>query len=312
MHELEDLLAEIGVEDIRPGRDEIFARCPMHIEYLGRREVRPGKHWSINRETGSHYCFSCGYKGGLIRLIVDVTHKSPWEARKIIRNHKLDFRAWSGLASGKPDISEEEEPEDYVDLSERLECFIDPPGAALRQRGLQRHSVDHYGVRWDQEASAWVLPIRGPTGDVWGFQTKSDDRVLNHPSGVRKSRTLFGLDVLIELPPAFRDYVILVESPLDVVYVDGWGYPAVSSFGCTVSDRQLRLLIQYFDRFILALDNDDAGRREMKRILKTDWAKRRPVEVLNYRRTTGKDPGEMDEAEFLKAVQTARSGFRFR
>jgi hypothetical protein len=311
MPELETLLAELGMEDISPREDEVYARCPQHERRTGRRENRP-RHWSINRATGAHYCFSCGYKGSLLTLIVDLTRQSPWEARKKIREHRLDFAAWAERMRPVEKALDEYEPGDYIDLSERLECFGDPPGTALRQRGLQRPSVDRYGVRWDLDDKAWVLPIRGPYGDVWGYQTKSENRVLNHPSGVHKSRTLFGLDLLVEQPPAFRDYVILVESPLDVVYVDGWGYPAVSSFGVVVSDRQLRLLTRFFDRFILALDNDDAGKREMRRLVKSNWAKQRPIEVLNYRRASGKDPGEMDEAQFVRAVETSRSRFRFR
>jgi hypothetical protein len=297
MDELEGLLAELGLENIRPQENEVYARCPLHQERTGKRELRT-KHWSINRFNGKFFCFSCGYKGTLLKLVVDMTHQSPWQARMIIRRKGLDFLE---LEPGKPDGSYEIP----IDLTERLECFISPPATALHQRSLSWPSVSRYGVRWDREDNAWVLPIRGPGGLVWGYQTKSSERVLNHPSGVRKSRTLFGLDILLEQPVEYRDYVLLVESPLDCVYLDGFGYPAVASFGCAVSDQQIRLLVRDFARTVLALDNDDAGRREITRLLKTNWPTRQPIEILNYGNVVGKDPGEMSEPEIETALETA-------
>jgi DNA primase len=164
-------------------------------------------------------------------------------------------------------------------------------------------SVVRYGVRWDPEEEAWVLPIRSLAGDVWGYQTKSAEQVLNHPPGCPKSRTLFGLDIAME--SGLDDYIVLVESPLDVVYLDNLGYPAVASFGATVSNHQLRLLVSYFGAIVLALDNDGAGRAETKRVLASHWCRQLPFEVLNYSRTQAKDPGEMSEDTFERAMETA-------
>jgi DNA primase len=295
---LEDLLDEIGVEDINPRGDEVHARCPMHEERTGTRELRP-RHWSINRSTGLHHCFSCGYRGSLLTLVMDVTKRGMWDAQRYIRTYGLDF---SGLATLERNPHQVDR-EPVLDLSERLEVFCTPPSEALAQRRLSRHSVERYGLRWDRGEEAWVLPIRSPDGAVWGFQTKSATRVLNHPPGCRKSKTLFGLDLAIE--SQFTEYIILVESPLDVVYLDELGWASVASFGAAVSDEQLRLTVSQFQCIVLALDNDRAGKDETKRILATHWARQRPFEVLNYDKVAGKDPGEMSEDEMTTAMETA-------
>jgi DNA primase len=125
------------------------------------------------------------------------------------------------------------------------------------------------------------------------------DGIRNHPSGIRKGRTLFGLDVLR------GGKALLVESPLDVAYLDTLDVPAVAAFGCQVSDKQMKLLIERLDTLVLALDNDKAGVRETRRILEEKWHHRIPLYVFNYAGMKGKDPGELTPPQVLKGVETA-------
>jgi hypothetical protein len=275
---LEDLLSYIGVENIKPAGDEVQGRCPKHEERTGAREQRTD-HWSINRNTGTHFCFSCEFKGSLVRLIMDMIGVGIWEAQKLIIQFDVE-------------LSQDEQPWEppSIDLSEHLETFGPPPRRALADRKLKVPSVQRFGVRWDADGSAWVLPIVGPTGAVWGYQTKGPDQVLNHPPGIKKSRTLFGLNVLRGLSAR----TLLVESPLDAVYLDGLGYRAMASFGASVSDHQLRLLVETCDHLVLALDHDEAGIRATEKILRDKWHHRLPITVFDYGQSKAKDPGEMD------------------
>lgn len=279
---LEDLLLYIGVENIRPQGDEVLGRCPAHERRTGARETRTD-HWSVNRLTGVHFCFSCEYKGSLVQLICDLTSLGVWEAQKLIRQFDVE------LSRG-----EDEEPwqPPTLDLTERLERFGPPPRAARESRKLLMSAVARLGVRWDPAERAWVLPIIGPTGGTWGYQLKSDELVRNHPPGIKKSRTLFGLHVLRP-----RDRTFLVESPLDAVYLDGLGYSAVASFGAAVSDHQMRLVIEYCPALVLALDNDEPGIRATEKLLRDHWHHRLPITVFDYSLTNAKDPGECTRQE---------------
>jgi len=96
-----------------------------------------------------------------------------------------------------------------------------------------------------------------------------------------------------------------VESPLDVAYLDTLGIPAVAAFGCQVSDMQMKLLVERCDRLTLALDDDRAGRAEMRRLLKEKWHHRIPMTVFNYQGLSGKDPGELSPAEVRKGLEYA-------
>ena len=192
-------------------------------------------------------------------------------------------------------------------LVERLLTFGEPPERAMERRRIDPMRSARYGVRWDEDDSAWILPIRGEGGDLWGWQSKNRHRVLNHPNRVKKSHTLFGLDVLTALPPIdpLENYVVIVESPLDCLYLHSLGYPAAALFGSTMSEPQRRLILQCFERVVLALDNDLAGINGTKRIVTERLHHHIPVEVLNYEEMKAKDPGEMTPDQFHDAMTQA-------
>jgi DNA primase len=284
---IEDLLEHIGVEDIRSLGEEVQARCPMHEKRTGERERRPD-HWSINRYSGAHHCFSCEYSGSLTRLIMDVAKVNLWDAHGLIRRFDVD-------------LSDDEapwEPPIGMMIETRLEDFGPPPPRALARRHLTPEVCDRYQLRWDYEEAAWIIPIFSPSGEKWGWQTKGSE-IRNHPPGIKKGKTLFGLTVLR------GERALLVESPLDVAYLDTLGVPAVAAFGCQVSDMQLKLLVERLDALVLALDDDKAGISETFRIIREKWHHRIPISVFNYRSLSGKDPGELSPAEVRKGLDGA-------
>lgn len=286
---IEDLLEHIGVEDIRSHDDEVQARCPMHEKRTGERERRPD-HWSINRYSGAHHCFSCEYSGSLTRLIMDVGGLGLWEAHRMIRHYDVDLQQMEEAAWDPPVT---------ISIESRLEQFAMPPLRARQRRKITMTQVNRYQLRWDEEESAWVIPIISPTGDKWGWQVKAADGIRNHPPGIKKGRTLFGLNVLKATK------AMLVESPLDVAYLDSLSMPAVAAFGCEVNDVQMKLLIERLDALVLALDNDKPGIRATRRLLEEKWHHRIPVSVFNYHGMMGKDPGELNQQEVYQGFDNA-------
>jgi DNA primase len=286
---IEDLLDHIGVEDIRPLGQEVQARCPQHEQRTGEREHRPD-HWSINRMSGAHHCFSCEYSGSLTRLIMDMTGMGLWEAHQMLRQFDVEL---GGIEEAPW------EPPVTATVERRLDDFDVPPPRALKRRHITVESALRYRLKWDHDESAWVIPIISPTGETWGWQCKFPDRIRNYPPGIKKGRTLFGLDVLR------ASHVVLVESPLDCAYLDSIDVPAVAAFGCQISDRQMKLLIERCDQVILALDNDKAGIAETRRLLEEKWHHRLPILVFDYAGLKGKDPGELTRHQVANGIEDA-------
>lgn len=298
-------LDELGITVTRVTDDEAFARCPGHHLTVGREDRSPS--WSVNLDTGSHFCFSCGFgsgdSGGFVHVVMAALDCTRPEAVSWIRKRGGIERV-RALLERKKGINALDIVNTATQINEAsLALFTDPPEAALRERNLSLRSASRYGVLWDPKQGSWIIPIRDPeTGQLRGWQEKNKRFFNNYPKRVDKKTTLFGYDVFEQGSPA-----ILVESPLDVLRLHTAGVRGgLSSYGVRVSTEQMRLIRRATDTVIFALDNDRDGRlRSME--LKKQWMGKIPHKrFLNYEGTTAKDIGEMSDEQIKRAVNTAR------
>ena len=243
--DLRSLLENAGITPTRESSKEISAHCPHHF---GGTQVDVHPSWSINKHSYAHFCFSCGYRGTVTSLLVDLTGSSP-ENLEATLNRDSFLRKMAPVR---------EEPERYVGpiltewaIRNRL---TDVPQRLLAFRHLRREAVDALEVRWSADTRQWVIPLRDEAGTLKGAQWRQKGVVFTLPEGMAKSTLLFGF-----LQTCEHDHVTLVESPLDAVRLFGLGIPAVSSLGSWVSRDQIRLLARNFARVFVGLDNDKAG-----------------------------------------------------
>ena len=279
---------------------EVNGLCPMHKARTGKEDHRPS--WWINSETGAHICFSCGYKGNIYTLISDIKGIDYHDAREYI-----DDTAELPIDSLMKRIKELPQyvvAEETIPMSEaRLAVYGEPPNIELKKRFLTREAVNTYGVLWDKPNEAWILPIRDPdTFSLLGWQEKgARGRFFkNQPAGVKKSKTVFGVQHLNE------EYLIVVESPLDVVRLASVGVSgAVSIYGAMMSDEQAKI-IRRAKRVVAAFDNDPAGKKACEQI--RDYARKYGFDLLffNYNGIDVKDVGDMTEVEIVRGLETAK------
>lgn len=258
-----NVMADLGVETTPIGA-ELWAQCPQHEVRTGKPDHKPS--WSINTETGAHFCFSCGYKGGLATLVRDLRGEkaaSEFEAQieQSGRTADVNTSAIKQKALGWKTRKPRERGIHEIELYAFSDII---PPEALEQRNITQDDCVEYGVLWDEKDESWILPFRLPTGELLGWQRKSSTGRFfhNEPKTMEKSRTVFGYHVAEEY-----EAIVVVESPLDAVRLFGLRYPAVAIAGSVVSESQVRLL-SGFRRVIFALDNDEAGHKEMKRVRK--------------------------------------------
>jgi DNA primase len=287
---LADLLQQIGVDVRRSDHREISGRCPVHHLTVGKEDNSPS--WSMNAETGLWICFSCGARGTLGYLVSTLTG----EEESILTVHRMLIDAGLNRLNA-PERVKQEAPVDWVAYGK----FGRVPPRMLNARRLDPDVAWRYGVRWDTEAKAWITPIVSPLGELNGWQAKKVGWVRNHPEGVQKSDTLFGIERFV------GQTAVLVESPLDVVRLGSvFDRPqGLSSFGSFVSETQMRLLASVASSLIVAMDNDDAGLSSSKRLFKSLPNFRRGVRWLNYRGINAKDIGDMTADEIERAVRTS-------
>jgi hypothetical protein len=292
-------IRRLGIE-FRESGDELTARCPMHEARTGRADAHPS--WSINAKTGLFNCFSCGYRGSLATLVRDLNgDASDLDAARsfIVRQPIRD-------TVSLPDLSLPIRPSRALDDS-LLGRFTAPPTWARNRRRVSREACAAYQVLWDLASESWILPIREPYSlALMGWQEKSETsrKFRNHPIGVKKSHTVFGVQSISE------ERVVVVESPLDAVRLWTAGITgAVAVFGALVSKRQLSLMTAA-QEVIFALDNpriDEAGKRSVQQLLQDTKGVLRSVKFFDYGKTTAKDPGDMTDQEVNDGIRHARS-----
>lgn len=293
--ELETILTDIGLDVTRSTSKEIWAHCPNPANHnRGDRNAS----WSVNVDTGAHFCFSCGFRGSLRYLIEFVTGEVPRDLDVTIKRSATRRHLESAQAKRDGGVVVESEPEIFV--SERqLATFESVPDYYCHKRALNPEDADLFGVRWDPDNERYIIPVRSFDRKLLGWQAKGHKYFRNVPEGMKKSASLFGLDVFMG-PRA-----ILVESPLDAVRLQSAGIEGgLASYGAHVSDDQMALLIDSAETIVLALDHDDAGRTSMLRLINL-YRRQVRLKIVRYRPEDPKDIGEMTDGQIHRLLRRA-------
>ena len=300
--DLEGTLHGAGIDVVRTTSKEIWAHCPKHQERTGKADITPS--WSINTTAPhAHFCFSCGYRGVLRSLLVDLTGTAPDDLELELGRQSL-VRSFRQLAA---DPGERRQAiKEFLSEWELLHRLFDVPDRLLNHRWLRRPAVDAYTVRFDPERASWVLPLWDRLGALVGAQYKGGGMAVTYPVGLEKSKLLFGLRTVRR-----ADYVVLVESPLDAVRLFGLGIPAVASLGAYTSQAQCRMLARDFGTIYLALDNDQAGWDGMDRAHSMLGRYGAAPIIWNYGSSDAKDIGDVPDDDEIRQMwaATRRLGF---
>jgi hypothetical protein len=283
------LLDHIGLGDpASQDAKNVFYPCPQHFE-------RVHDNFSVNIFHGGFKCWSCDYRGALWRLVMDQKKLTPYEALVLIRSFgvDLDYRHREDRSETEDIRQHEPGPTRHGDLRALRECYADPPERALVNRGITLEDALLFGVQWWDERDAWVIPVHDPVGQLVGRQFKCGRSVWCE-TGTPLKQNVFNLH-----RRPLRGQVVVVESPLDCVKLNGWGIFAVATYGKGISDRQMQLLDNL--DIVLCLDHDDAGVEATARFLAI-----RTVPCFCYSGLLAKDPGDMTEVEFRRGMERAK------
>lgn len=314
LYDVMSIIAELGLPVLRESDVEIRCVCPAHLERTGKTDSVGD--WSINRDTGEHFCFSCQFGGSsVVGLVAYVNGTDIATANKWVRDYGLsDLEVISYEDAGWEKRRAKRRAAKAADVElltdAHLAIFDDVPDRMLEVRGLDRDAADLYECLWSREHRSWVLPMRLADHNLIGYQLRAKGWERNYPEDVevKKSLTLFGIDKFVT-----ERRLILVESPLDAVRLASVGYggthrdqgwAAVSSFGAAVSPEQMQLLVDIADDVLVAMDNDGAGWASVSKIW-SGYRQRLNLRFFNYKGTSAKDVGDMEDDEIHRGIETA-------
>lgn len=268
--------------------------CPAHLERKGKEDRNPSCY--VHKDTGVFICFSCDFRGPFVGLVAQV-RKVEWEdASQWVSDQgtiDLAVRLLAGDTYAKQKQTEE--------ISEsHLALFETPPAKALDSKRVSAEAAERFEILWDPRRRYWIFPVRDEEGKLLGWQEKGKGHFMNHPSGMEKGDSLFGLQALD------GEEGVLVESPIDtaVLWTDGIA-GGLASYGAILTPKQLRILGGRLSRLVDAHDNDHDGKRERRKVFDHFHGTGLIVRYFDYAGVDVKDPGEMTAQQNRAAYEGA-------
>lgn len=261
------LLAEFGAERVRKQGDELLHRCVMPWHDDRHPSAR------LNVEKLTYKCWSCASGGGLLWLISTVRGGNRGQALDWVSSTTgldgEDLDAFMGLLEA---ISEDEGVRKVHAPMPSFSRRVLEPWAMIHPwltdprseggRGIPEENVERLEIGF---AEHYPMDDKGTTSEriviphFWGdklvgWQSRRlwDDGTPKYLSteDMPKDSTLYA--------PPQGDTVVLVESPMSVArHIHH--LPISATFGADVTDHQVRLLRDRYERVVLFPDNDPAG-----------------------------------------------------
>jgi DNA primase len=263
---IEEVLAHYSVHLRRIGATELRGRCPLPTHTSSR--SRDSFAVSIPRNVWSCRSLSCmqargGRPGGNILDLVAFMEGCS------IRDAALRLQDWSGAAPGRFIVPRTSRPDPVASENPPLSFalqYIDATHPYLTSRGVTRESIRTFGIGLYTGKGLLrgriVIPIHNAAGELVAYAGRAIDGQepkYRFPAGFRKSLVLFNLH---RAKAAKASTVVVVEGFFDAIAVHQAGYPAVVALmGSALSHPQADLLCTHFDRVLLMLDGDAAGRQ---------------------------------------------------
>jgi len=260
-------LDHYGINWLRKETGDLVGKCPIH-QGDGKRAFR------VSIKKNAFNCFSCKAKGNVLDFVAAMETCS-------VRDAALRLKEWFTLTV--PETSDGDnssapptkaKPATAVGESEAVNKplkfelkGIDPAHPYLAGRGVTRETAERFGVGFfpgrGSMSGRVVIPIHNEKGELVAYAGRSvDDSEPKYklPTGFKKSLVLFNFHRVLKEVDAKRP-IVLVEGFFDCMKVDQAGFPAVALMGSTMSEAQEQLLICDFDRVVVMLDGDEAGRK---------------------------------------------------
>jgi DNA primase len=259
---IERVLERYGARLRRVGA-ELRGPCPLpsHTSRRSRDSfsVSPARNaWSCRSQS----CMQArgGKAGGNILDFVAVMERCS------LREAALRLQDWIGTMPRRRAVPAEE-PSTAIPnapLSFALQ-YIDGHHPYLATRGLTADTIRTFGIGAYHGRGFLrgrvVIPIHDATGALIAYAGRALDGhepKYRFPTGFRKSLVLFNLHRVLTMDART---VIVVEGFFDALAVHQAGYRAVVALmGSSVSRPQADLLTTHFDRVLVMLDGDEAGR----------------------------------------------------
>lgn len=281
------------LKNIEEKGDDIRVTCPVH---KGGKEAHPScgilnKRNNPDYAYGSVNCFTCGFKGPLWRFVAECYDCDDESAKQwLVDNFS------STIASRTIDLPEMElfnkkkTAVETIDEStlDKMQSFH----PYMRERKLTQKVCDTFKIKYDPQTKCLVFPVWDDRDNLVMFTRRSvESKNFIIDEGKEKPIYLYNF-----IKKHSISEITVCESQINALTLWGYGIPAVATFGCNLTPKQLEIFNQSFVRhYYLAFDGDDAGIKGTRKFIKNI---RNDVLVDVIILPEGKDVNDLTEEEF--------------
>lgn len=223
-----ELLLNSGVPYRRRGNELIYQTCPE----CGNNRYN----LQVNLSKGFYHCWACD-RGGRLRGLSVLA---------------ADFGIEALQDSPIFDTVTIPETAESISLSKEGKAY-------LERRGVSEQDIRTLGVLYDEEDESMYVPYY------------EGERLVAYNVRTKKGRWEFigeSRELLYYLIYGKTEYVIICEGFFDAAKLMHTGHSVFVLFGKILYERQLVRILQLFNKIVLALDNDEWGKRAALKIVK--------------------------------------------
>lgn len=312
MAEVEDILNKLQaatgkIKAIKPTGDNVMVNCPSH---KGGNESRPSCGVSIAEikrggntyPAGTVHCFTCGYTANIIEYVSFLfnredggAHGYKWIISNFYSIEKGEARRITVDMDRGPEKAAEKLPQ--IPEEELAKYRFTHDYAYYRK--LTDKVINYFDVGFDKKTRALTFPVNDIDGRPVLIQRRAiENKFFQNPDESFKGLLVYGLDKAY-LNRSKIDRLWITESIIDALTIWAYGGYAVALMGAIATKEQIKLINDSpFREFIIALDNDKAGKYGAGKLEKSlnKLLYRVPWEAEELKKY--KDINQLSEAEF--------------
>lgn len=255
LKDLQRVLTNGKLKDIRIGSDNIVCTCPVH---KSGNEANPDLNIYIgdnpNIPFGFARCFACDFKGSFVVFISKCFESSVEFAKTWLIERYGELADTVNVSLDSP-ISLTKKTNNYLD--ESILDSYQKWTPYLSKRKLNRDICDKFKVRYDSYNRQVIFPVYDINNNLKMLARRSIDTKYFYMDK-NQDKEVYALNIIQKNNVKS---CLLVEGPIDCLTCWSHGIPAIAMLG-TPSDYQIENINKScLTSIYIATDNDDAGKK---------------------------------------------------
>lgn len=252
------------LSDIEKKGEWIKVTCPRHSDG---KESHPSCGVYIGNdpdmEYGYAHCFTCGLAEDFVKFASECMDCSYSEARSWIARRYGIRKSEAPLELEPIVLSKNKKSQQFLD--ESVLASFQSWHPYMEKRHISKETAKKLQIKYDPKSECLVFPVYDEFGRLVMLTRRS---VVNKKFIIDKDREK-PVYLLDRIKRENTKEAVLVESQINAATLYEWGIPAIATFGCNATQRQIDSINRSgISHLLICYDGDDAGKKGTERMLR--------------------------------------------